>query len=273
MKGFRLLFFVAVLFSPALALANGAMGYALEVFDFRVWTVYVVATIALEAGIIGRFLGHSWPKSLGLSLLFNALTALCCASGGWAPFLHAMVVDGNPVLWTFELLVTFGIISALAEAIMWQLTAMQAPGWPMFKKVLYSHAVGVPLALLILLIPSRPYPGYEAVATSWRYLHLRQALGHVYDDRTDKDGNVRQFGSFRELENRLDEMGGYGACLYDATYPRFATKDPRVQPLEVELNQRPSTDNVDWLIRIEEHDRTVVLDSDQHVGVEFRHVR
>ena len=43
-----------------MASANGAMGLALEMFDYRTWTVYVVVTIVLEAWIIGVKAGFGW---------------------------------------------------------------------------------------------------------------------------------------------------------------------------------------------------------------------
>jgi len=253
---------------PATALANGAMGYALEIFEFRAWVVYVVATVALEAWIIGRFFGHSWSKCFGLSFAFNATTAFCCAGGLWAPALHAMVVDGDPLLWTCELLIVFGLVSAVTEAILWRFFTRGSPEWRVFRRVALAHALGVPLALVILLSPGRPYPGYEAVANVWRFIHLRTQLRHVYDERTDENGKVRQFRDVLELEQQLDAMGGYGACLYPATYPRFATRDPRRHRFAVDINHRPSTDEVGWLIRVHEPYRTLEVDSTLGVKVE-----
>jgi hypothetical protein len=73
------------------------MGLALEMFEFKIWALYVAATVAFEAFFIGLKLGHSWWKSLAFSFLFNLVTASCCAGGCFAPFLHADAMDGNPL--------------------------------------------------------------------------------------------------------------------------------------------------------------------------------
>jgi len=80
------------------------MGLALEVFDFRIWFVYVAATVVLESWIIGRCLEVGWGKSLLVSCIANACTCFCCAGGFFAPFL----VDLNPKInddpsWTIRI--------------------------------------------------------------------------------------------------------------------------------------------------------------------------
>ncbi len=250
----RAILFLAMLSLAPIAAANGAMGYALEIFEFRVWAVYVAATVLLEAWIVGRFLGHSWLKSILLSLGINAMTAFCCAGGSFAAFLHSMTVDGNPLWWTTELLVVFGLVSACAESIPWRLSNKSSPKWQTFRRTLLAHLAGVPLALVILLIPARPYPSLEAGANTWRRIHLRWDLRHVYDDRFDDGkGEFKQFQNVKELEHRLDELGGYGVCLYASVYRRFDWRDPRIDPLPVELNQHVS-DKEGWLLRIHEPD-------------------
>ena len=70
---YRIALLAGALTIPAIALGNAAMGYALEIFEFRIWIVYVVSTVVLEAWVVGRSLGHSWPKSIALSFAFTPL--------------------------------------------------------------------------------------------------------------------------------------------------------------------------------------------------------
>ena len=176
-----------------------------------------------------------------------------------------MVIDGNPILWTCEILILFGVVSAFLESVMWRVVSRGVSGGQSIRRSLLAHALGVPLALVILLIPSRPYPGYEAVANVWRSLLVRHRLGEVYFNRLDQDGTARQFRNVDELEHRLDELGGYGVCLYPATYPRFATHDPRVNRYQVDLNPKPSTKDIDWLLRVHEPLRTLEVNSGMQV--------
>jgi len=139
----------------AIALANGAMGLALEIFPFGIWIVYVIATIILEAWMIGVYLGRSWWESITWSLAFNSITAFCCAGGIFAPFLHQMVVDGNPFLWTVEILSIYGLISAIVEGVMWRFALRATTPSKVERRAVLAHVCGIPLALVILLIPDR----------------------------------------------------------------------------------------------------------------------
>jgi len=233
-----------------MALANGAMGLALEVFDFRIWVVYVVATVVLEGWIIGRSLYHGWLKSFGLSTLFNFLTAFCCAAGFFAPFLHADRVEVNPLLWTVEVLCFYGLISALIECCLWRLSSRETMTSLVVKRTFLAHGLGIPLALCILLIPSRPYPGLEADSDTWRYWNLIHRDNRIYSNRiNDETGAVKQFKNVKEFEQKLDEAGGLGVCLYNAVYRRFDLRDPRIDPKPLELNQDMANDST-WAARI-----------------------
>ena len=237
-----------------LALANGAMGLALEVFDFRIWAVYVVATVVLEAWIVGRSMHHSWIKSVGLSTLFNFLTAFCCAAGFFAPALHPDRIELNPFLWTIEVLSFYGLVSALIEFRLWKASSRETMTWFIFKKTFLAHALGIPLALTILLIPSRPYPGLEADSNVWRFFGLIHHRNEIYNDRITDDGKVRQFASAKEFEQKLDEVGGSGVCLYNAVYRRFDFHDPRIDPRPFELNPKVSEGDP-WAARIHINDQ------------------
>lgn len=259
-KQFRVIVGIALIALSASALANAAMGLALEIFDFRIWSVYVIATVVLEAWIIGRSLSFDWFRSCLFSLGINCVTAFCCAGGLFAPFLHRDVIDLNPFLWTFELLAVFGLLSALVEALLWKVFYRER-GSLVLRRSLLAHALGIPIALVILLLPARPYPGLEGVTNVWRYFGLIHRSNRIYEGRVRDDGSVRQFAKKEELEQRLDELGGLGVCLYKSVYRRFDTHDPRIDPLPFELNQHLEKDD-EWLIRIKMVGRGWELRSD-----------
>ncbi len=102
------------------ASANGAMGLALEMFDYAYWWPYVIATVILEAWMIGRGLGDRWPKALGISLVANLITAMCCPQLCVVGMHQAFVgspSNPDPFLNALFLFAWFGVVSALVESV------------------------------------------------------------------------------------------------------------------------------------------------------------
>lgn len=252
---FRLALIIGLMGVAAVASANAAMGYALEVFEFKVWTIYVAATIVLEAWVIGRGLGHGWLKSIGLSLLVNSITAFCCAGGMFAPFLHPdSRHEMNPLQYSVELLVVFGLFSAFIEAIPWSMSVEEedTTRWLVLKKSFVAHAIGIPLALMILLIPAHPYPGLDFGPRAPRRSLDIVTIARAYKGRIDPSGKVTQFRNRQELEKRLDEIGGYSVSLYHGIYERFGNWNAHYRVYEVELNPNPTSEA--WVIKIHRED-------------------
>lgn len=256
---------IATLSLASAAFANGAMGLALEVFSFGTWIVYVLATIVMEAWVIGPAIGKDSAQSFMYSLFFNFLTASCCASGFFAPGLHPEEKDMNPLLWTVVLLSIFGLISAFFESIMWRSICPEELRSLALKRTFLAHLYGVPLALGILLIPSRPYVGWESGSNFGRGMEFYTAIDGVYLDRVDKDGNVRQFKDERELEQALVKQGKDPICLYPAVYHRFDTHDHLEKPWPIEFNRELNSETT-WLIRIRRTRRNVVFSPEWTIG-------
>lgn len=179
-----LLIVTASLLTAVPAMANGAMGLGLEQWDPNIWFIYVAAMTTAEAWLMGRLLGLGAPESIFVSFLANMLTGVGCGLMGCAaPFLHFPLVgstaDPNPLLSALSLLAVFAFPSALFEGILWdRMYRKQRKYKPseqgVLGRLLLIHLVLVPVGLAILLIPDRPYRGYEAFAKGARRMELRQ---------------------------------------------------------------------------------------------------
>jgi len=282
--------FCLLLLLSTIASANAAMGLALELFDFKIWAVYVVATVFLEAWIIGPRLGFSLTRSLGLSFVANLLTAFCCGGSGlFAPFLHSSFVgtneNPNPFGNVVAILCVFGLISAIFESMVWcyalqkraretqtdhEKTVKYDPTWKVLQVSLLAHAAGVPLALVILLAPSHPYGVTENRAWLMRRSALTMWIHKAIETRIAKDGRIPPIHSIQELLDGvprvLEREPDPTIEFYEPTYGRFATGDDRSHPWKFEFNPRTVTeDSKDpWVVRI--HSTTRPGD-DYQVGV------
>src|SRR5690348_16351533 len=75
-RGKPFLWMLLLVFLPASASANGALGMALATFDWLPWLAYAAVTVAFEAWLLGRGLAIPYAHALRLSLLANFLTAM-----------------------------------------------------------------------------------------------------------------------------------------------------------------------------------------------------
>lgn len=262
------------------AWANGAMGLGLEMFDFQTWLVYVAATVVLEAWMLGRWMEMSWPKSLLISATANLITGLCCTQMA-APFLHQAIVgprvNPSPLGNAIGLFAIFGLVSAFLETIVW-LAVRPKHGdgaWPdnrVLLRTVTTHAVGIPLALAILLVPPRPYVGLEAFTSSARRQLLDDVLNHSFGDTVKRRGRIPTIGSVEELlrryppsERRKGHAGNAWAAGYAPDFARFDLGEACRAPLEwnpTASGRRLAPDAVPeedghplWLIRGRHRDR------------------
>ena len=249
------------------AYANASMGMAFETFEYRAWAIYVIATVALEAIVIGRALRTSWGKSLLFSALANALTALfgvAFCSELLAPGLHSMVDNPNPFLRTTFTLILLGALSAWIEAALWAAFTRtpKEDRAHVTRASFIAHAWGLPLALLILLTPPHPYTGIDATTNVWRRIHhmgnLKQAWTEArvraYDKGSD---NVQPFNSLQELLSACKECrtyagDGFVAETYYANYSRFDVREEGRYPIESKINPRffKHQDSEEWVLYV-----------------------
>lgn len=247
-RGLAVLGLVAL---AATASANAAMGRALEIFDFKIWTVYVVITILFEAWFIGRRFEFSWSRSIMFSALFNAITAFTCAGGLFAPFLHTYI-GTHPFVHTLTILTMFGIASAVVEGAFWDAARKKKnmKGSSLGRSFL-AHLIGVPLSLAILLLPARPYPGLEHSAYNWRYGEIRQLTREAYTDgKALYAEEVVQFATPEEFKRAFldvaDDPELARRALLTPDFGRFSSSDG--EPFVIELNhERP--EERQWLVR------------------------
>lgn len=255
--GLRLLALGSFVALSATASANAAMGLALEMFEFRTWIVYACVMVLLEAWLIGTKLGFAWLNSILLSLLFNLITAFTCVIGCFAPFLHGTFIGSqlnpNPFFDAVFLLALFGVISGGVEGFFWGTALrLRREAKPVLLRSIGAHLIGVPVALVILLIPARPYRGLEASTGFQRSFFVRLAVRGAYRERSSKPGPFRQFGTFDELMAAVPPDRAHTddwAARYEPDYHRFDTGEMKRRRIRAELNPGfPKAGN--WAIKI-----------------------
>lgn len=225
-----------------MASANGSMGLALEMFEYRTWIVYVLVMLALEAWLIGRPLGLSWAKSAGIAVLANAVTAFACPCC-LTPALHGALVGSsllpNPFWNAVSLLFWFALISALLESAFW-ITAGKQAGWMRaLGLTFWAHLLAVPVALAILLIPSRPYKGLESIARARRRRVRIEVAKRIGQDLSE-GRSIPKAKSAEDLFQHYADVTAWGAtpetiwsAAYAPRFGRFATGEDRSEPIEV----------------------------------------
>ena len=232
---------LALLATPAHA--NGAMGLALTIFDWRTWLIYVAATVLFEAWALGKLLQVPARKALGCSVGANLLTGLLGASclGMFAYGSPWNRLNPNPFLHTLALFVVYGILSALIEVLLWgSATKLPLSGRQIVLRSVGVHLLGVPLGLAILLAPARPYRGLEMQVhynrqLVFQSLSVRRALDH-YLSRHHCLPPAKSYGEALEmLRPYLEEWAArepdLWAAAYQPVYHRFDTGEARRGPM------------------------------------------
>lgn len=186
-KWLLLIITLMLLVSPACA--NGAMGMVYGTFAWNYWLVYVAITVLFEAVVFGRWANMELSKALSTSLGANALTGLLGTvfSGFFGYMFYNMggrsYVEPNPLGHALFCLGVGATFSALIESIIWT----KAAGGAALRTSLLVHLASIPLALLILLLPARPYEGLEGQARSQRG-HVRNDVARAIDEEILPDG-------------------------------------------------------------------------------------
>lgn len=281
----RGLFIAATLTLAASAHANGAMGLGLEMFDLNYWFAYVGVIVVLEAWLIGRWLGQSWPASLGLSILANLFTGVMC--GGWgcfAPFLHTIFVGDpmNPNLFfnAVALLLIFAVPSAIFESFIWNRARKEAHEGKVILRSIGVHIATVPVGLAILLIPAEPYRGFYG-NRSLMHHDIREAVqGYVADKgqtptQSEPRKLIEELGPYLRKKSRENAIYG----LYRLERGRFSMGETWRYPVEVNksvlgkkvrLDGEAETQDVDWFLRLpplDDRDREWVVSIDFQSGL------
>jgi len=263
----RLLCLVAILLAPTVALANGAMGLGLEMFDPTYWWAYVAAMVLGEAWLIGRGLGRSWTESLVISVVANLVSGLCGIAGCAAPFFHYPVIGVmNPFLNAIALMCLFAIPSALVEAIVWQyglryFGRLKDPSGEvqpikdgrLAGRSLWVHFALVPVALAILLIPNRPYKGMEAWGVSRFSLYKVERALNVF---TSEHGRVPSAATAEQLISQLKPFAeaDLESAFVEPDFSRFSTGKVSMPEWEINpqlIGKKPEENSVDtWYLRL-----------------------
>ena len=223
------------------AWANGAMGLGLEEWALAYWFAYVGVTVLFEAWMIGGWLKLSWSRSLWLSSLANAFTGALCGGGGLcAVGLHGQFVGSplnpNPFFNAVALLTIFAVPSALFESLIWRPSAIKRSPkviseWRLLGRVVVTHLFGIPLALVILLIPERPYLGLEGITAYKRSFALRRLARHI-EERIIEE-HLPAFGTPGEqaaLLADVPDQTDMWAAPYTPEFHRFDTGEAKRRP-------------------------------------------
>lgn len=262
----RALIVVAILALAASAHANGAMGLGLEMFELTYWYAYVGVTVALEAWLIGRWLGQSWPISLSLSVLANLFTGVMC--GGWgfcAPALHTTFVGDsvNPNLFlnAVALLLIFAVPSAIFESFIWNRARKEAHEGKVMLRSVFVHLATVPVGLAILLIPAEPYRGIAGDRYLLRHDIEKAIIEYVADKehaptQSEPKKLIEELQPYLRWESR--DKAIYG--LYRQDRGRFSIGERWKYPVEVNKavlgkkvkfeGEENAPEQYEWFLRI-----------------------
>jgi hypothetical protein len=223
------------------AMANGSMGLGLEMWDLRYWFAYVIAIVALEAWFMGRWLKVRWPHALGISVAANLATALICGVGLAAPFMHMTLVGSrlnpNPFWNGVALLSVFALPSALMEGVIWAM-AFRDTRKPVFIPSMIVHAIGIPVALCILLIPERPYQGLERLTRLYRHWEMMDFKRHL-EYYTLGENKIPAASDVEGLLREVPSGSASGwpedawAMMHYPEFGRFDVRDRRSMPFEI----------------------------------------
>lgn len=248
MRTWRVVWLVGLVGLPTFALANGAMGLGLEMWDLGFWFVYVLATVVFEGWYIGKRLDMPWWQWIGYSLVANFLTGFFCGGLGLcAPFLHTSFVgtitDPNPLANAIVLLATFAIPSALVEVFVWNIVRKRSGSdiseMRLLGRTLLAHLIGIPLGLAILLIPSRPYVGMERFTNARRFWAVRGFMSDL-NDYIQEHKALPKARTLDALLKEVPETGSrsFGAeralGLYRAEFGRFDLGESYQHPMELQ---------------------------------------
>lgn len=221
------------------------MGLGLEQWDPTIWLIYVTAMTAAEAWLMGKWLGLGAPESIIVSILANLMTGVGCGLMGFmAPFLHYPLVgstaDPNPLMSALALLALFAVPSMLFEGILWDRMYRnrrknKSGKHGVLGRLLLIHLALVPIGLAILLIPDRPYRGYESFARGARRMELRLFADdlsvYAYENHhlplaTTVESLLKEVPHFTLHQDRKRS----NVFLYAPAFRRFAIGNDKTNP-------------------------------------------
>lgn len=226
------------------ALADGSTAPTLAIVDFWAGAAAAIVFVVFEAWFIGVATGRSWPKSLALSALSNVASAVICPvvfpPDFYCPFFPLQTgLNPNPLLFVFELLLGYGLISVFIECPFWaqRQTILAKPyERQVFVRCLISHVVGVPLCLAIFLVPARPYHHLEYWVLHARRMQLWEPALLQFDQAAQAERRIPIVESVNDILNYTDHPDRDNQWLgeYMPNYSRFATGEDRSCPIRLD---------------------------------------
>jgi hypothetical protein len=255
------------------------MSLALTIFPWDIWLVYVIVTIIFEAVALGKWLQVPFFRALRTSVGANLLTAvvgLFFSVPVWAIVgYYGGLLNPNPFGHVVYLFTLFGIGSGLIEAFVWMAPAKAIcpisaplPGpntitrREVTRRCVIVHLIGVPVGLVILLIPAHPYPG------------LQSQVGYARSVRVEDFAVIKALEEYLGAHHRFPPATTYGEALqmlkpylgdwahdpnlwaaaYVADFRRFDLGESKRRPVEWnqaigKVNENDERTKSIWIIR------------------------
>ncbi|MGV3618142.1 MAG: hypothetical protein ACO1SV_22680 [Fimbriimonas sp.] len=217
--------------------------FGLDIFDPSLVTTCFGVGALLQAVLVGRPLGLSWGRALGISFVVNV---------GWFVFLMsfclAMRFGGsatpNPTRFAVEQLTHLALVNTVVLSSLWRLVVRDtAPFGRVLLRMALAQAVLVPVSLLLLMSPREPYRHLEQVVSMRRRWRLLGAAKEMV-------GPLPRFSSAEEFAAAL---GLPEEVVRAPRYPRWATRDEGIVAVQVNRalsGWKPSgAPRKEWLFR------------------------
>lgn len=232
---------VIALSVAALSSANYMTAPAFSLYNGWSALAYVAAYLLLEAWWIGMRGGLDWKESLARSFIANFVTAalsFMCAGFLGFPDLSTVWVGSrwnpDPLQTTLRFLCIFAALSAITEFLFW----IKDLGWrKALGRTLVAHLIGIPMGLVILLTPSRPYTGLESVVGRLRSIGRHRLIGAMAHGRLQVARSQTAEALLSELarEDGMPPSADAWALAYRAAYERFDRAEQRRYTYELNV--------------------------------------
>jgi hypothetical protein len=214
-------------------------------FDPRLSWAVACLNVLLQGIVMRGPLGLSWVRSLIYSVLINGAAAfIALLSCPVAP--RSVWRGGNPFLYAISDLAVLAVtVLIVTMGAWWRVPKEPRPFARVAAFVALSQIVWLPLALALLMIPDRPFPGLERAESRRRAFLLS---GRLMDEPL-------VIPTFASPEEFVTKLGLPAEVAHEPRYPRFASHD--VGPARLQVNTalsdfRPGKGTgTQWLVKMD----------------------
>jgi hypothetical protein len=237
---------LALLGLPAVSAANAAMASSgLMIFGMQMWLWYVLATVVVEAVLMGWWLKLPAKRSIGASVLANFMTGILGVLLMCSAFIGSVTIpesfhnwNPDPLAVALRAMLVYGLFSAVIEAAIWARarTRDTRAQWRVVPKSIAVHIASALIGLGVLLIPEHPYQVLAGYTDIHRTYNLRNAFRDyvsAYEaiprGKTMEEA-IRSLGPFRNYLGADPNV--QWTAGYVADWKRFDRGEMRRRPRE-----------------------------------------